>query len=189
MLTLLARHYRVTGVDLSSAMLTIAREKIPNVPLLRQDISKLRVSGEFDVIICIFDTMNHLTRFEQWREVFRRARKALAPGGVFIFDVNTIRKIDLYSSEPPHAEVHRDAICIFDVVRTRGDRYRLDLRLLKRTGGRTFILSEASVPGLAVQTSRIVAAAKQEFRTVSLFDPERKKPSPDTEELYFICSK
>ena len=73
----LSSTYEVAGVDLSEAMLKAARRKLPGVWLKRQNIARLKVDRRFDVVLCLFDTINHLLRFEDWKKVFERAHAAV----------------------------------------------------------------------------------------------------------------
>ena len=59
---LIARGYRVVGVDASEAMLTLARERLgPGVVLSRMTLPDLAVEGVFDAAVCTFDGFNYLT--------------------------------------------------------------------------------------------------------------------------------
>lgn len=83
----------IIGVDGSDAMLMRAREKLgADTLLLRQDMCELDLYGTVGGAVCTLDSLNHLCRTEQLAEVFRRARLFVEPGGLFIFDVNTIYK-------------------------------------------------------------------------------------------------
>jgi len=181
------RTHDVTGVDLSASMLRIARAKVPGVKLYRQNIAKLKVPGRFDVVLCLFDTMNHLTGFDQWKSVFKRVRSKLSDGGVFIFDINTVHALKLYAARPAYAEIDKNGINIYEVFHDGGDRYHLELRLLKKVGPRRFELFQTNIPEIAVPTEKIAAELKGHFRSITLFDAERKRATKKTEELYFIC--
>src|SRR4051812_23582726 len=65
-LELLARDYDVTGVDLSPAMLALARERLPNVPLVEGDMTTLDLGETFDAVVCVADAINHLRPFSAW---------------------------------------------------------------------------------------------------------------------------
>src|SRR5919197_4520428 len=58
-------YYEVTGVDLSEEMLDRAAEKVPGVPLFRGDMRKLNLGERFDVVLCVYDSINHLLRFDE----------------------------------------------------------------------------------------------------------------------------
>ena len=90
---LLARRgYSVAAVDLSPDMLTVAEQKCRglDVTLLCQDMSRLDLPpGQTDAVICCLDSVNYITRPAALRRAFRRVYGALAPGGLFLFDVKT----------------------------------------------------------------------------------------------------
>ena len=89
---LAGRGYSVTAVDLSPDMLTIAEQKCRglDVTLLCQDMSRLDLPpGQTDAVVCCLDSVNYVTRPAALRRAFQRVYKALAPGGLFLFDVKT----------------------------------------------------------------------------------------------------
>lgn len=85
------RGYRVTAVDLSPDMLSVAAEKCEglDVTLVCQDMSRLALPHPADAVICCLDSLNYLTRPVLVRRTFRRVYDALKPGGLFLFDVKT----------------------------------------------------------------------------------------------------
>lgn len=89
--------YQVVGVDLSQEMLTMAWEKcaeLPNPPLLiHQPLQELQLARGVDVAFCGLDSLDYITEPTDCREAVRRVYKALNPGGMFIFDVNTPEKL------------------------------------------------------------------------------------------------
>jgi trans-aconitate methyltransferase len=183
----LGKRYRLTGLDLSADMLRRARRKVPAATFHRQNIARLQLSERFDVILCLFDTINHLTSFSEWQHVFRRVHKTLNPQGVFIFDVNTVHGMRVYAERTPFAEFYPGGIGIFDATPTSRNRYRLDLRLLRQTAGKTYRLHQTQIEELVVPTERVIAALKGQFGEVKLWDADRRRPNAKSEELYFIC--
>ena len=97
--------YEVSGLDISGKMLSVARKKVPRSKLFRQDMVEFRIDGRFDVIFCVFDSINHVKRFSDWKKVFAAVRRHLLPGGCFIFDINTHAKLERLIAGPPW--VHR----------------------------------------------------------------------------------
>ena len=93
--------YEVSGLDLSNKMLSIARKKVPRAKLWHQDMVDFQIDEQFDTVLCVFDSINHVRRFSDWKRVFARVRQHLSPGGCFIFDINTQRKLERLIAEPP----------------------------------------------------------------------------------------
>ena len=76
---LIARGYRVVGVDASEAMLDVARERLgPEVVLSRMTLPDLVVEGVFDAAVCTFDGLNYLTPEELRRTMGEVARASSA---------------------------------------------------------------------------------------------------------------
>lgn len=97
-LLLAQRGYSVLGADISEEMLTVAAQKgallEENPPyFICQPMEKLRLPQPVDLVLCLLDSINYLTRPEDCRETFRRVFAALKPGGTFLFDINTPEKL------------------------------------------------------------------------------------------------
>src|SRR5215470_2408793 len=89
----LAKYYDVAGLDASSAMLAIARKKLPRIHLVQKNTVTFSLGRKFDVIICVFDSINHVLKFRDWKRIFQRVALHLTPGGLFLFDINTEAKL------------------------------------------------------------------------------------------------
>lgn len=91
--------YRAVGVDNSEGMLRVARQKAKKrrlpVPFLLQDATQLSFKPSFDLVVSVFDSLNYVIGEEKLRRAFQGVFEACLPGGVFIFDVNTIRALEL----------------------------------------------------------------------------------------------
>ncbi len=88
---------RVTGVDMSEEMLTMAWDKCagldPAPIFVRQKLQNLRLPRGVDLAVCALDSFDYITDPAQGFQAIRRVYKALNPGGIFIFDVNTPEKL------------------------------------------------------------------------------------------------
>ena len=88
---------RVIGVDMSEEMLTVAQQKacaLENQPMfLCQPLQELYLPRAVDMAVCALDSLDYITNPDDCKEAIRRVYKALNPGGIFIFDVNTPEKL------------------------------------------------------------------------------------------------
>ena len=91
------RGLRVTAVDMSEEMLTVAQQKtaeMENPPrFLCQPLQRLWLDRGVDLAVCALDSLDYITNPADCAEAIRRIYKALNPGGIFIFDVNTPEKL------------------------------------------------------------------------------------------------
>ena len=87
----------VTGVDLSEEMLTVAMEKVMDMEhpprFVCQPLQELRLPRGVDLAVCALDSLDYITDPDDCKEAIRRVYRALNPGGIFIFDVNTPEKL------------------------------------------------------------------------------------------------
>lgn len=99
--------YDMIGVDSSEEMLQIAREKEwdkaksdasvagqeeTDILYLLQDMREFELYGTVKAVVCVCDSLNYILEEEDLLTVFRLVNNYLDPGGVFIFDMNTLYK-------------------------------------------------------------------------------------------------
>ena len=89
--------YDVIGVDLSEEMLTEAFQKVQDMEnpprFVCQPLQELYLPRGVDLAVCALDSLDYVTNPDDCAEAIRRTYKALNPGGIFIFDVNTPEKL------------------------------------------------------------------------------------------------
>lgn len=87
------RKFQVTAIDGSEAMLARGRARAARwkteVDFRCGDLAALDLTGSYDLATCFYDSLNHLTDPTAFRQALFGVRRALAPGGLFFFDLNT----------------------------------------------------------------------------------------------------
>ncbi len=90
-LPFLDRGYEVVACDASPQMVRFAREKAGARARIEVcDMRRLPVLGSFDLVCCLDDALNYLLSADELRRALAGLRRNLAPGGVVVFDVNTL---------------------------------------------------------------------------------------------------
>jgi SAM-dependent methyltransferase len=83
--------YEVTACDISPAMLQVAADKAGDRARLEVcDMRALPRLGAFDLVCCLDDAVNYLLTDEDLAAAFASVARLLAPGGVYVFDANSI---------------------------------------------------------------------------------------------------
>lgn len=105
----LKKGFEVIANDISYEMLNIAREKLSSfgdkVLLMCQDMCELDLYGTVDCAVCSLDSINHLLLEEDVNAAFESIGRFIRPGGIFIFDVNTVYK---------HREILSDRTFVYE---------------------------------------------------------------------------
>jgi len=79
----LKRHFDVTGVDSSPAMLRLARRLNPGIEYRRGDMRRVRLRRTFDAVL-ILDSIGYMLSEADLRAAFATAYVHLRPGGAFV---------------------------------------------------------------------------------------------------------
>jgi len=90
-LPFLRRGYRVTACDLSPRMVAIARAKARDAVLFVADARRLPKVGQFDLVMCLDDSLNYLLDTAGLEAAVAGMRRNLRPDGLCLFDLNTLR--------------------------------------------------------------------------------------------------
>jgi SAM-dependent methyltransferase len=180
--------YEITGLDISKGMLQIASRKVPQARLVLEDMTRFDLGETFDVVLCVYDSLNHLVSFEQWQAVFDRARAHLTPGGIFVFDVNTERKLASFADAPPWMQwFGDDSLLLIDVRDGQDGVYDWKIRIFEHVLDSTYRLHAEDIQEAAFPAERIKAALGARFGRVRVYDAERSRPTARSLRLYFVC--
>jgi SAM-dependent methyltransferase len=104
-LPMLEQGWEVTACDLSPSMLELARAKAGSaVQLTVADMRELPEFGEFDLVWALDDAVNYLLSGEELESALRGMRANMAPGGLLMFDVNTLNAYRSFFAETQRVE-------------------------------------------------------------------------------------
>lgn len=89
----------VFATDLSADMLEVAKQKAMaenvNLKLQRVDMSDFSTSHKVDLILCLCDSLNYLIEPQDIMKTFQNVYQSLKEDGVFIFDVDSLYKMNV----------------------------------------------------------------------------------------------
>lgn len=130
------RGYRVTGVDLSAAMLRLAGERAEDagveVEFVLADMRALELGRKFDLATCWYDSFNYLTEPQDLAGALHRIHEALTDEALLIFDMNTIHGLAVTWQRHPSYVMQEDD-CVFEVHQTAYD-HEANIATMKITG-------------------------------------------------------
>ncbi|GAB2898085.1 class I SAM-dependent methyltransferase [Streptomyces mayteni] len=84
--TLVEEFERVAGLELSEAMLDVARPLLPGVPLHQGDMRDFDLGRRFDAVVCMHSSIGYVGDESALRRTLARLAAHLEPGGVLVIE-------------------------------------------------------------------------------------------------------
>ncbi len=110
--------FDMIGIDNSEEMLEIAMEKRDrsgsDILYLLQDMREFELYGTVGAIYSVCDSLNYILEEEDMVQVFSLVNNYLYPGGIFIFDFNTVYKYEKVIGDATIAENREDCSFIWE---------------------------------------------------------------------------
>lgn len=110
--------YDMIGIDMSEAMLAealVKKEKSGSEILyLQQDMRELELYSTVGTVISVCDSLNYILEEKELLTVFSLVNNYLFPGGIFIFDFNTVYKYREVIGDRVIAENREDCSFIWE---------------------------------------------------------------------------
>lgn len=179
----------LTGVDRSPEMLAIARRRCPAARLLEGDIRSFALSESFDVVLCVYDTLNHVPTFEGWLQVFDRVREHLREGGLFVFDLNTIGRLRRLAASPPWVQNFDGNTLIMDVELSAEGLSEWDIRVFERRDQDNFVLFHERITERGFPLDLVRGALTGGFELLEESDPDGNLPNDESTRAYFALRR
>jgi SAM-dependent methyltransferase len=189
-LNLLPSYLNKTGLDTSNEMLKIARKKVKKAIFFHQDMRLFQFNDKFDVIVCIYDSINHLVILNDWLTVFNKVSDHLTEDGIFIFDVQTEYRLQQLKKKSPWVTRFgkgNDNMVIWNVTNISNNCFNWQVEIFEHKNGNTFLRGEENIPEKVFSSQLITKNLKKYFQTVMVEDDEAKRVSKFSERIWFIC--
>lgn len=181
----LAGKLAVAGLDRSPEMLAIAADRVPAARLVRADMTSFKLPVTFDVVICVFDTLNHLPTFDAWLALFDRVHEHLPAGGLFVFDVNTTGRLRGLDGAPPYLDQF-DGNLVLMTVRSAGNQLSLwETRIFEPQHDDIYRLHHESIHELGVPLRQIRSALADRFDLLEQESLDQSPVSDESDRVFF----
>lgn len=183
------RGYKITGLDLSEDMLSVASSKnIEGLLLLKGDMKNFYLPQKYDCCICLLDSINHLENIQEVEACFECVYKSLNEGGLFIFDVNTINKHKNILAGNTFVFDEDDFYLVWDNEGIDNSKVRILLDLFVYNGMSYDRYSEEFV-----ETAYNIEELKKAligFDVLGIYDDlTLNSPTNESERIYFVCKR
>ncbi len=189
--------YEVIGVDLSPEMLSEAQNKAysagQNILFLCQDMTALDLYGTVDAAVCTLDGLCHLPDEESVQAALRKVSLFMNPGGVFLFDVNSVYKHRAVLGNNTFVYDTDDVYCVWqNTLLSDGVTVQMDLDFFEPVSDKgDYVRQSERFTERAYPRETLEAMLKKAgFTVLDVFDGYSGKPAHDTSErLLFAVRK
>jgi len=193
-----SKDYRVSGLDISPGMLKIAKEKLPDMDLYRKNMVNFSLPNKYDVILCVYNSMNNLLNFNDWKKTIQNVYKHLNDGGVykhlndggvFIFDFNTEYKYQKKVKGIGNFSKFGKNYMIMETIQEKNGVVNMPVTIFEYQGNNTYKATKESALEKSFPIKRVKRELDKTFNTYKIIDPVQKKINKESLRLYAICIK
>lgn len=188
--------YDMIGVDNSGEMLSIAMQKAEKsgnqILYLCQDMRELDLYSTVGCIYSVCDSLNYLLEDEDMEETFRQVHNYLYPGGIFIFDFNTLYKYREVIGDTTIAENREDCSFIWEnyfYEEEHVNEYDVTIFVKEEEGSDTFRRFEETHYQRGYTKKEMEAFVKKAgMKLLLTLDADTKKaPTAKSERIYMVA--
>lgn len=182
------KKYELYGLDTNKNYIKLAHKKMPKGNFFVSSMHNFSINKKFDIIFSIFDSINFLENFSQWKSTFKNVNKHLDNQGVFIFDTYTPKMLEKAKN---WSIFSREKFgFMWDKGIVRGNKLTWHFSIFERKKGKNYELNEYSFHERIFPVDKIEKELKKYFKIMEKIDGENlKKPSKETFRLMYVVKK
>ena len=187
--------YDMIGIDYSAGMLSRAMEKkiAENLPILyvQQDMRELELYGTVDATICTLDSLNHLRNWSEVENVMQRIWQVTEPGGLLVFDMNTLYKHQVLLRNEVYVYETEDVYCVWENV-LKDDDCTVDiiLQLFQCCEDGRYTRTEEHLTERAYSVDQVADGLKRAgFQLLGIYAADTEEPLQEKSERMVVVAR
>ncbi len=181
--------YKLTGLDISKKMLDKAKENLDAKELVLWDMTDFNLEKKFDTVLCNYNSICHLLKWEQWQKFFENVSNHLEKDGLFVFDINTVFEFENITKDfAQFYNFDNDSVCL--EMFKEGWIYKWLVKMYIKSEDWRYDLVEEIVEENSFPISKIEKELKEKwFKLLEKIDYHYWEVTAQSERVYFICKK
>lgn len=186
---LIKNKYKVTGLDISEKMLKKAEKNLDKKSLVLADMTDFDLTKTFDAVLCNYNSICHLLKWEQWQGFFDMVNKHLEKDWLFVFDINTLYEFDSITNDfAQFYNFWEDTVCL--EMKKKDWIYEWLVKIFKKSDDKKYDLIEEVVRENSFPINKIKKELKEKwFKFLEMIDYHYGEVTAQSERVYFICKK
>ena len=186
------KKYSLHGLDVEAKYVALARKKMPRANLIASSMHNFKFDKKFDVIFSIFDSINFLDNFNQWKQTFKTVHNHLEDGGIFIFDMYAPMMLEKAKTWSIFSKEKFGFM--WDKAIVKGNKLTWNFHIFEKIKNNTYELNEYKFSEKIFDVEKVEFELKKHFKIVEKRDAadlsgDLKKPSKNTYRLIYVVRK
>lgn len=151
------------GLDINKKYLKLAKTKAPTLKTVHSSMHNFKTKQEFDLIYCVFDSINFLQNFTRWKQTFKVVKNHLSEEGLFIFDMYTPKMLEHQKNNPPSFYKEKFGYVIDEGI-IRGNKLTWIFRIFEKQKGNNYKLWTEKFEERIFTEKQVEAELKEHFK-------------------------
>lgn len=184
----------VFGADASGEMLSEAMNKSldrgQHILFVCRQMQALELPEPIDTCVCTLDSINHLTEAADVQSTFDRVARYLSPGGLFVFDVNSVYKHRKVLADNVFALENDRVFCVWQNFLRENDIVDIALDFFAEENGVYYRSSEDFSERAYTEKQLKKMLANAGLETLAVWgDLTFEPPAADEQRIIFVARK
>ncbi|MCB5267099.1 MAG: class I SAM-dependent methyltransferase [Candidatus Cloacimonetes bacterium] len=179
----------IYGLDLSPVMLQSALKNVPQAQFSLQNMSDFKLDHSFNLILCMFDSMNHLLEYSQWLSTFKAVSDHLLQDGYFIFDVNTPYALNLPINKRTMFRQSEKDYLVMQYYNSGIDQATWEMNFFISEADSNYKHYFESITEVSFDVHQVRDDLQSYFSQVDLVNDKLGSTSMDDPRVFYICRK
>lgn len=176
------RRFIIYGLDIEEEYINICKKKIKRGKFLVSSMHNFRIDEKFDVIFSVFDSVNFLENFNQWKSTFKAVNQHLNEEGLFIFDMYTPRILQYFKGKEAKASKFAKGYCLEGAI-VKGKTLTWDFKIFEKVSRDMYQIHEYE------WKETVYPVRKVESALARLFQILEKEEWEEGRRILFVCRK
>ena len=176
------KRFDIFGLDYEKKYINYCRRKIKRGKFFVSSMHNFKINDKFDVIFSVYDSINFLKNFDQWKSTFRTVNKHLNDDGLFIFDMYTPKILkDFKEKEATASRFSKGYIHDWSII--KGNNLTWDFKVFERIKKDTYKINEYKWKEVIHPVPKVKSALSKHFKIL------KTKLMEEDRRILFICRK
>jgi len=178
------RKYDIYGLDIMKEYISRCKKNVPRGRYFVASMHNFKIPLKFDVIFCVYDSINFLKDFKQWESTFKSVFNHLNEKGLFIFDMYTLKALkDLKKWTAPTITPIKSVGYVYEKPIIKGNALFWDYRVFEKKKANKYELNKYLWKEKIFSAEKIKKALAKHFKILESrhFDNKRR--------ILFVCRK